>query len=748
MLMKVGRYCKKLMRMQPCIAISKKALRMLVFLGIALLTSLGISLGSAAFAHFGTGMTHEVNSRPPVTLSLSAYLDTDERISTLLSEGQRQYDSGQIAAALLSWQQSAEALTAYPLQQAIAFSYVSIAAQDLGEWDQAEAAMSAGLSILDLHSDKQGWKQAKAQLLNVQGRLYLNHGKPEMAWEAWLQAEAAYSQANDDLGQWGAQINQSQALQTMGLYRRARLQLESVATLLADAPDSRVKAITLKSLGNVFQTAGSLEQSQQYLSQSLTIYRRLGSDIEVADTLFSLANTLRLMKDNVSAGHLYREVENLTPHSILMVRSQLNRFSLLLGMQDWEAAERMLPELVVSVETLPASRQAIYARVNLAESLLSYGDETHQPVSWLTVESTARMLRESLSQAEVLNDNRAEAFSLGALSKLYGYTQQWSESEALAKRALSFSQNDNSQDLAYRWYRQLGMAYHQQGKDEDAISSYTEAVSSLGKIRRDLLATNTDVQYAFRETVEPVYRELVSLLLLPEEASQGALSQARNTIEELQLAELENYFKSACVDSTSDFIDRLDTEAAVIYPIILSDRVEVIVSIPELPLKHYRTWQTEAATNDVINNLYRHFNPALSVNRRLTLSEEIYDWLVAPAEETLAERDIKTLVFVLDGQFRKLPMAALYDGEHYLLENYGVALTPGLKLLGPHFQSAKPLQALMMGLTESRDGFSALPGVKTELEQVATHVNAEVLFDQAFTKESLADEVGRGPFPV
>ena len=354
----------------------------------------------------------------------------------------------------------------------------------------------------------------------------------------------------------------------------------------------------------------------------------------------------------------------------------------------------------------------------------------------------------SAEQAKDLQDEQAQSLALGELSKVYGYTEQWSESQALAQKAIALAQSSNAQDIAYRWQQQLGKSYQQLGKEAAAIDSYTQAVETLNQVRRDLLATNSDVQYSFRETVEPVYRELVSLLLLPEEASQESLAQAREVIEALQLAELENYFKSACIDSASEYIDKLDSEAAVLYPIILSDRVEVVASLPGQPLRHYRTWQTKEETNQTIDELFQFFNPVLSVDKRLRLSKNLYDWLITPAESALAKNEVKTLVFVLDGGFRRIPMAALYDGEQYLLEKYSVALTPGLKLLGPHFQNPKPLQALMMGLTEARSGFSALPGVKTEIEQVSARVNAEVLFNEDFTKENLSREIDQIPFPV
>lgn len=741
------RNCNWWIRLKNRLLSSRKVARELTFLGLALVSLLCITLHSSAFAYFDSVDERTATYSFQNSHFLSA---TPNDSSFALLEGQQKYSAGQLSAALQSWRQAAESLDSRPVEQAIALSYVSIAAQDLGDWQQAEDAIREGLSLVANSASIRDEERVRAQVLNTQGRFFLRRGQPEMAWETWQQAEAAYAQAQDEVGRIGAQINQSQALQTMGFYRRARLKLEEVAKKLEEQPDSRMKAITFKSLGTVFQTAGSLSQSQQYLSKSRNLYHQLGDEIEEAQVLFALANTFRLMQENESAQQFYLQAESYLPEaSTLKTQSQLNRFRLLLDIHQWQTAKRMLPDLLSKVSALPDSRQAVYSRVNLVESLLNRSDEDQRhPMTWLSLDSVVDLLKGGLEQADRLEDKRAQASSLGELSKVYDYAQQWSDSQVLAQRALALSQSESSQDMAYRWQQQLGKAYHQQGKDEDAIASYSNAVKTLKLVRRDLLATNADVQYSFKTTVEPIYRELVSLLLLPESASQEALSQARDVIEELQLAEIENYFRSACVDSASASIDNLDDSAATIYPIVLPNRLEVVASLPGLPLRHYRFWQTEQETNKTIGKLYQYLNPVFSERERLLVSKEIYDWLITPVEPLLSENKIETLVFVLDGQFRRIPMAALHSGENYLLERYSVALTPGLKLLGPHFQDPKPLQALIMGLAESRNGFAALPGVRTEIEQVAASVNAEILFDEEFTREKLADAVDRLPYPI
>ena len=671
-----------------------------------------------------------------------------ETVVTVLAAGQQQYESGHLVAALRSWRQAAEQPEASTLQRSLAWSYVAIAAQDLGDWEQAEHAIAHGLELLSSHPQSTDVKQVRAQVLNAQGRLQIKKGQPEAAWETWTQAESIYEEIDDSVGRVGAQINQAQALQTMGLYRRSHLLLQSIADRLSEQPDSHLKAAALKSLGDVVQVSGNLNQSRQYLEQSAQIFQQLGNEAETASALFSLANTLVLMDDVEAALHQYDALDTLVQDSALKTKVQLNHFAVFLKLQQWADARQILSVLMPQIQSLPPSRESIYAKVNLTERLLSSSGDDQDPMTWVSAAAISQLLRESAQQAQLLQDTRAESLVLGEMSKLYSYTKQWESSQQLAKRAIDLAETANALDIAYRWEHQLGRVYRAQGDGVRAIESYKAAVETLRQVRRDLLTTNEDVQFSFRETVEPIYRELVSLLLMPDEAEQSALNLAREMIEELQLAELENYFRSACVDTTTEYIDKLDSEAAVLYPIILPDRIEVVLSLPELPLQHYRAWQPEEKTNQIIGDLFEYLNPALSSTKRKALSEVVYSWLIEPAEPFLSERDIQTLVFVPDGRLRSIPMSALYDGQQYLVEKYSVALTPGLRLLGPHFQNPKPLQALMLGLTQARNGFSALPGVKQEIENIASQVNAKVLFDEEFTQQALQASINRLQFPV
>lgn len=674
--------------------------------------------------------------------------------SQFISQGRAFYDQGQLASAAQRWQRAAQLYASQgdSFDQALSLSYLSMTYQDLGDWTQAESTIQQSLQLVqDRTALDTRESQILAQILNTHGSLQLALGQTDLALETWKQSAAVYGQAKDEMGQLGSQLNQAQALQTMGLYRQARTILEGLVTQVKSQPDTDFKAVTLRSLGSVFQVVGDLALSRVTLDQSLAISETLNQPLITGETLLVLANTLRALDQTDLAIQHYERIFQLDVTEANKLQAQLNLLSLLIDAQRWEQAQLQIAEIQPGLKDLQPSRFGVYSQVNFAESILKLKQKqpTEAGLNSVPVQDLAQILATAVRQAQTLQDTRAESYALGELGKLYIETQQWRDAKQLTQQAIQLAKDSNAKDIGYQWLWQLGKIYRQQGAKKDAIASYTEAVETLQTVKADLVATNSEIQFDFREKVEPVYRELVSLLLESDNVDQPSLRQARNLIEDLQLVELENYFRSACIDAQAAAIDQIDSEAAVIYPIILPDRLEVVLSLPGQPLKHYAKTISQADVDQTIDQLFVYFNPALSNQRRLQYSQELYNWLIAPAEADLSENQIKTLVFVLDGPLRNIPMGALFDGQQYLIEKYAVALTPGMQLLGPHFSQPKPLQALMLGVSEARQGFSSLPGVKREIEEISSTVDqSQVYLDQDFTKETLEDQLQATPYPI
>ncbi|MEO1348071.1 MAG: CHAT domain-containing protein [Cyanobacteria bacterium J06635_15] len=671
--------------------------------------------------------------------------------ATLLTEGKTAYEAGQLTAAAQQWQAATQLYAAQSddINQALSLSYLSLSYQDLGDWESAKRAIQQSLQLLQNRHDldKRG-QQVLAQILNTYGSLQLAMGEAEEAMTTWEKAAQYYEQLGDTLGQLGSQINQAQAMQTLGFYGQAKTRLVTVQETIQTQPDTLLKATVLRSLGSVLQVTGNLNVAQTLLEKSLAITDSLEQPLESSKTQIVLANTLRALDQSDAAIQQYESAIALAGNTLNRIAPQLNLLSLLIETQQWEAAETLTEELRAPIQALPASRSGVYNRVNFAETVWQL-QQQHPSTQRLSLEDLATLLATGVQHAQILQDERAESFALGQLAQLYLQNRQWQNATTLTRQAIQLSQKSNAKDITYRWQWQQGQIFKAQAQPQAAIEAYTQAVASLKSVRKDLLATHSELQFDFRKKVEPLYRELVSLLLAPEDTSQAALKQARSLIEDLQLAELEDYFRSACLDAQATQIDQIDDEAAVVYPIILPDRLEVVLSLPGEPLRHYQSAIAQTKVERTVNQFFIFFNPALSDQQRLQFSKDLYDWLIRPAEASLQEHQIKTLVFVLDGVLRNIPMAALHDGQHYLLENYAIALTPGLQLLGPHFSDPKPLQALMLGISEARPGFSALPGVKTEVQEIAESTQkSQIYLDKDFTETTFKAQVENTPFPI
>ena len=381
--------------------------------------------------------------------------------------------------------------------------------------------------------------------------------------------------------------------------------------------------------------------------------------------------------------------------------------------------------------------------------------KTNDPSQWIEI---ARILAKSLEQAKGLGDKRAEGYALGTLGGVYEQTQQWSQAQKLTQQALEITESIDAPDISYRWQWQLGRILQAQNNPTGAIAAYTKAVNNLKSLRRDLVTINRSVQFSFREGVEPVYRELVGLLLQTggDKDNQKALDTARNIIESLKLAELDNFFRRACIDARPVQIDQVDRTAAVIYPVILPNRLAVILSLPSSSNKQKNSQNLSFHKIDIPQKQVEETLGKLrekletrSTPEYLPLSKQVYEWIIEPIETQLANRKVKNLVFVLDGQLGNIPMGALYDGKKILVQNYNIAITPGLQLLNPQPLAHAQLRTLAGGLTEGKGKFPELPAVRKELQEIKSTVpNTQVLLNEKFTTKAIESAVESVSAPV
>ncbi|MGA7953769.1 MAG: CHAT domain-containing protein [Gloeobacterales cyanobacterium] len=678
--------------------------------------------------------------------------------STLDIQGQLQRAVGQRSNALETWQQAADIYREIGNTEGVIGSQINQAQalQDLGLYPRACQIL---LDTLELNAQK--CEISKSELQNL---------KAQQSLPQQILGLRSLGNVLRVIGQTG----QSQIVLLKSL---------QLAQQVEKYPD--LGAIYL-SLGNTVRALGN----KKLLSQQT----RLPGTAPKPAACISRATYDRAVEFYQQAADCYRQAE-LEGSPTITTQAQLNLLSLAIQTQQETDIPALLPTIQSQINRLPLSRTAISAQLKLAQNLLCLQAELSQenlkqagnvaalssPIlqSCFPVKQTAKnpkgkalspsqipdlpdirqRVTAALQQAQLLGDKQAEANALGYLAAVSQQMGKWGEAQQLTEQALQRLSAFDTPELAYLWQWQLGRLYQLQEKPKEAIAAYTLAFQLLQSLRQDLVATNPDIQFTFRDSVEPVYRELVALLLQPSpttdhqgEVSQDSLKKARDIIEALQLAELNNFFQEACLEGKPQQIDQLDTKAAVIYSIILPERLAVILSVPGQPLRSYGTALTSSSGAEAVERTYDDLvatlNPFIASPNPLVPSQQIYNWLIRPAEAELAKNGIKTLVFVLDGVLRGVPVAALHDGQQYLMEKYSIALTPGLQLFNPRRPSLEKSSVLVGGLTESRLGFSALPSVTQEVKNIAKIASTKILLNGEFTRNPLENKIQSNAFPI
>ncbi|WP_421654379.1 CHAT domain-containing protein [Leptothermofonsia sp. ETS-13] len=695
----------------------------------------------------------------------------------LVQRGKQHYNAGQFAEAISVLQQAASAYAAVGdgLRQAQTLAFLSLAQQKLGQWQAAKAAIETSLQLL---KSQPGAELVWAQVLNAKGHWQRATGDLEAALETWQTVQSLYARAGDTVGSLGSQINQIQALQMLGFYRRAQQVLERLEQQLLPLSDPDLKLAGLHTLGNLSRQVGELEQAKQQLQAALAVARSRSSAEDESKILISLGNTEKTLagrfvdwEDPAGAErHIqaalayYQQAIAIAPTPLTRIQARLNA----LGLQLETNPSNPLPtaaiaEIGAEMERLPASRAAIDGQVHFAHRLLPF---SQQPA---IAEQMAAVLHRAVRQAEQLQDPRAISNALGMLGAFYERRADWSRAEMTTQRALQLAQAIGAADLSYQWQWQLGRL-HQAQKGADniksiaspaAIAYYREALQTLTTLRSDLVALSPEIQFSFREQVEPVYREYVDLLLRADQPTVANLIAARTTIEALQLAELDNFFRDACARPQMVNIDDLDPTAAIVYPILLPDRLEVIVKLPgQNHLRHARQpgiseAQVDRAVTQLQRSLRRRSTSPSQIKRE---ARQLYDWLLKPFAADLNATGnqpvIKTLVFVLDGSLRNIPPSVLFDGERYLIERYAIAVTPGLQLLDPKPRPQwQALNALIAGATNApsfqQEKLAVLEHVALELAGIEQQVSrSHKLENQQFVKANIQAEINAQRFNI
>ncbi|MGL5943505.1 MAG: CHAT domain-containing protein [Waterburya sp.] len=751
---------------------SKTAVGFIVLVSIGMITAISLPAVSQD--------ANQVEAAPPVKLT---------------QKGKEYYEAGKLDQAIQTWQQATAGYAAAGNIQGAKESNLNTATaqQALGLYPQSCNSLLQAFDLTDKTSCSEVLEQAQTVEPQLEGIIPLT----EEADKQLFPAASAINKQPDSTDKVTGLLRLGDYLRASGYPRVAGKALELSLASSEKLDDSSQKTAVLLSLGNT-ERAIATENQNKFPPQTVVLDA-------VANSGGSAASVLSEYQPALS---YYQQASQIAPNQLDGLKAELNSLSYLLDIQEfWQGAivelnqnldlleisdpdflqqikegavkleteldQQLQPQITTAINTLepevvklPATRAGIYGRINFAKSLIRQGRID---------QDTAQILATAIKHSQKIGNVTSKAEAMGYLGNLYQQQGQYSEARRLTERALQLAPTAEYPEIAYRWNAQLGQILAVQGKRDNALTAYEASFTTIKALRSDLATT----------PVEPVFREYISLLL-EEEPSPSQLIQARDVLESLQIAKLDNFFRDPCSQVAEEpvIIDDVDAEAAVIYPILLQDRLEVILTLPGKPVRHYATPNlTKEKVDTVIKQLRRRSltNPGFAEAIRgargnpqaateiariqktqaeslqqdiLPLASEIYSWLIEPAEAELKANGVKTLVFVLDGSLRNIPMSLLYDQKEqkYLIQkDYNIALSSGLQLTAPQPLQREPIKVLAAGVTRDFPAyrFPPIPKVADELNTIKSiFQDSEILLNQEFTEATLQKRLAESDFPV
>ena len=483
------------------------------------------------------------------------------------------------------------------------------------------------------------------------GEQALEQGDFMTAIDQWALAARLYSEAGRGSAQAYALLRLSEAQQALGGYDSARSTLQLSRTLIERTDDRRQRAQVLGALGNVMSTLARAESNrEQRLALSSEAAKSLGEALSLAESSNQsevlAAIRINLANHNAAEGNVAAALSGYVAGAdlatragrpLLAARALANHARVVQRTGTWDASESSLASAQKLLSLQPPSHEKAFTLTSIGYSYLQLARARPATVADL-LPVAERAFEEAAATAQHIGDKLALSYAYGYRGALHEQARRPASALDLTRRALFAAMEAQDRfghfsgggargasvgvtapagDAMYRWHYQLGRLHAAGGRRSEAIDAARRAVDVLQSIRFDISTGYGVGQASFRETVEPVFHLLVGLLL-DESRQMGGnadrarrqtyIAEARSRVEELKAAELRDYFGDDCVDAllaSERSATEIDPAAAVVYPVLLEDRTEILVSLPGGELEQISVNVGRAQVSGVVGEFRR-----------------------------------------------------------------------------------------------------------------------------------------------
>jgi CHAT domain-containing protein/Tfp pilus assembly protein PilF len=190
----------------------------------------------------------------------------------------------------------------------------------------------------------------------------------------------------------------------------------------------------------------------------------------------------------------------------------------------------------------------------------------------------------------------------------------------------------------------------------------------------------------------------------------------------------------------------LDGAGAVgLHYVVTDERIAIIVATPRASFGRFSPIKRTELNRQI--NALRQAMVAKTDTR--APAQALWNALIAPVQADIEAAGAKTLVLSLTDTLRYLPFAALQNPQgRYLVEDMALSLWAQAADVTPT-PSTQGWQVAALGLTQAREGFSALPAVRGELQGIVKTdqspqgvLPGRISLDEQFNRQRLEDSLG------
>ena len=629
---------------------------------------------------------------------------------------------------------------------------LSSQAQTAYSANQYQQAINLWLKIAEQNPNPLSLPELALVRSNIASTLF-GIGEYRAAIKHWYEAIAIYRDLETDEFLADNLTNQARAYLALGQTLLAEKRLKEAINISEKKKFNKILTTAYLTLGNLQKSTGNYQEAEANFNNSIQYASgpeaKIVANHNLSQTLHSHSQVLFARAQELAAEGKNSEEINYEAQTKADLAWSTAREAVTLSedIQSLPVVDALLQLVNLSLENERTEAQRDYY-LQKAETILSALPPSTRKVYVLInlskyQKNPVATLMKAIEIAENIGDRQSASFAIGYLGTYYEQNKQYQQALEWTDQAISTASTTQTNKSLYQWHWQKGRIYVSLGQTEQAITAYERAIAFLPTVKK--LALGQERQLDFAHEIEPIYRELLHLLLSNNPTTEQ-LEQALDIRDLLQLSELENFFGDYCLELVEREELPPESKAGLIYTIVLSDATHVIFKQGK-EIQRFRLDIAQSQLEQMVKQ-WRFDLENRAEDAYFFSGRQLYELLLKPIESELASNNLESLIFINDGLLRNAPMAALYDGEKFLVENYTIGVSLGLNLRPNKTELPAKTQALAIGLSEETAEFTSLPFVREEIASLARLIDTRQILNEEFTEENIIAELTQNNFPL